>query len=242
MDRRAVTAATAAIVVSFVAVFVLQVYEGHRRALTGAWDVITVIAQVANDHAFRSFQSIKTTMEQARVLEEHDLPANEINIADATLVREIAILDAAGVVVRSTLPASIGARPLGEADLRRARAQPDTVVFGPVMGGRQFGNAPEEARRSQRHLLPAVMAASNGQFIAVAVNPDYFADVYTPLAARNDYSIALLTLPGVVVAASAGSPLAVGARLPGTPSFTEQVLNQQSGRIGEAGGLSLIHI
>ena len=43
------------LVVSFASVFALQVYEGHRRAVTGAWDVITVIAQVANDHAFRSF-------------------------------------------------------------------------------------------------------------------------------------------------------------------------------------------
>ena len=236
MERRAVIAATAAILVSFVSVFALQVYEGHRRALTGAWDVITVIAQVANDHAFRSFQSVKATLEQARFLETQGLPADESNMSDSTLVREIAILDASGTVVRSTLAGSVGARPFAEADLRRASSQPNLVVFGAVAPGRTFGEQPQDARRSQRHLLPAVMAAPRGGFIAAAVNPDYFAQVYTPSAAHNEVSITLLTLSATVVASSAGSPLAIGTSLEGKPPFNGSVLNQQSGRIGESRG------
>lgn len=235
MQRHAVIAGTVAILVSFVSLFGLQVYQGHRRAMAGAWDVITVIAQVANDHAFRSFQSVKATLEQARFLETQGRPADENNLTDLTLVREIAVLDADGRIVRSTLPASIGARPFAESDLKRARAQPDLVVFGPVTAGRTFGDLPQGAVRSQRYLLPTLMAAPHGGFIAAAVNPDYFAQVYTASAGTNGVSIALLTLSAVVVASSAGSPLAVGASLKGTPPFNGSVLNQQSGRIDESG-------
>lgn len=235
MQRHAVIAGTVAILVSFVSLFGLQVYQGHRRAMAGAWDVITVIAQVANDHAFRSFQSVKATLEQARFLETQGRPADENNLTDLTLVREIAVLDADGRVVRSTLLASIGARPFAESDLKRARAQPDLVVFGPVTAGRTFGDLPQDALRSQRHLLPTLMAMPHGGFIAAAINPDYFAQVYTASAGTNEVSIALLTLSAVVVASSAGSPLAVGASLEGTPPFNGSVLNRQSGRIDESG-------
>ena len=200
MQRHAVIAGTAAILVSLMFVFGLQAYQGHRRALAGAWDVITVITQVANDHAFRSFQSVEATMEQARILEAQGLPADESNMFDTTLVREIAILDADGIIVRSSLPGSIGARPFTEAELKRARAQRDLVVFGALTPGRTFGDLAEDAQRSQRYLLPALMAAPNGGFITAAVNPDYFAQIYTPGAASNEISITLLTLSAVVVA------------------------------------------
>lgn len=235
MTRHAVIAGTAAILVSLVFVFGLQVYQGHRRALAGAWDVVTVIAQVANDHAFRSFQLAETTLEQARFLEAQGMHADQSNIFDSTLVREIAILDAGGSIVRSSVPGSIGARPFTEADLNRARAKRGLVVFSAVTPGRTFGDLPQDAPRSQRYLLPALMAAPHGGFIAAAVNPDYFAQVYTPAAANNEMSITLLTLSGVVVASSAGSPLAPGTSLSGTPPFNGSVLNQQSGRIGESG-------
>lgn len=234
MQRYAVIAGTAAILASLIFVFGLQAYQGHRRALAGAWDVITVIAQVANDHAFRSFQSVKATIEQARFLETQGLPADESNMSDSTLVREIAILDAGGRIVRSTLPGSIGARPFAEADLERAHAQPDLVVFSTVTPGRAFGDPPQEALRSERYLLPALMAGPYGGFIAAAVNPDYFAQVYTPGAATNEISITLLTLSAAVVASSAGSPLAIGTSLEGKPPFNGSVLNRQSGRIDES--------
>lgn len=234
MGRNALIAATAAILVSFVLVFGLQVYQGHRRALASAWDVIAVIARVANDHAFRSFQSVEATMEQARLLEAQGLPADENNLFDSTLVREIAILDTDGAIVRSTLPGSIGARPFAEADLKRASTRRDLVIFSAVTPGRTFGDLPQDAQRSQRYLLPVLMAAPHGGFIAAAVNPDYFSQVYTP-GAGNDYSISLLSLSGVVVASSAGSPLSTGTSLAGTPPFNGAVLSQQSGRIGESG-------
>ena len=234
MTRHAVIAGTAAILVSLVFVFGLQVHQGYRRALAGAWDVVTVIAQVANDHAFRSFQSVETTLEQARFLEAQGLPADQSNIFDSTLVREIAVLDAGGSIVRSTLPGSIGARPFTAAELKRARAEPALVVFGTVTPRRTFGDLPQDAQRSQRYLFPAVMAAPGGGFIAAAVNPDYFGQVYTPGAATNELSITLLTLSAVVVASSAGSPPAIGTSLEGKPPFNGSVLNQQSGRIGES--------
>jgi len=235
MTRHAVIAGTAAILVSLVFVFGLQVHQGHRRALAGAWDVVTVIAQVANDHAFRSFQLVEKTLEQARFLEAQGLPADQ-SIFASTLVREIAILDAGGSIVRSSLPGSIGARPFTEADLNRARAKRGLVVFSALTPGRTFGDLPQDAQRSQRYLLPALMAAPHGGFIAAAVNPDYFAQVYTPGGtANNEMSITLLTLSAVVVASSAGSPLAPGTSLSGTPPFNGSVLNQQSGRIGESG-------
>ena len=180
MQRHAVIAGTVAILISFISVFGLQAYQGHRRALAGAWDVMTVIAQVANDHAFRSFQSIKATMEQARFLEAQGRPADESNMSDSTLVREIAILDVDGRIIRSTKPGSVGARPFAEIDLKRARTQPDLVVFNAVAPGRTFGDLPQDAQRSQRHLLPALMAAPGGGFIAAAVNPDYFAPLADP--------------------------------------------------------------
>lgn len=234
MQRYAVIAGTAAILFSLIFVFGLQAYQGHRRALAGAWDVITVIAQVANDHAFRSFQSVEATMEQARILEAQGRPADESNIFDSTLVREIAILDARGSIVRSSAPGSVGARPFTEAVLKRARAQRDLVVFSVLTPGRTFGDSAQDAQRSQRHLLPALIAAPNGGFIAAAVNPDYFAQIYTPGTASNEMAITLLTLSAVVVASSAGSPLATGTSLAGTPPFNGSVLNQQSGRIGES--------
>lgn len=234
MGRNALIAAAAAILVSFVSVFGLQLYQGHRRALASAWDVITVIARVANDHAFRSLQSVEATLEQARLLEAQGLPADENNLFDSTLVREIAILDTDGVIVRSSLPGSIGARPFAEADLKRASTRRDLVIFGAITPGRTFGDLPKDAQRSQRYLLPALIAAPHGGFIAAAVNPDYFSQVYTP-AAGNDYSITLLSLSAVVVASSTGSPLATGTSLAGTPPFNGAVLNQQSGRIGESG-------
>lgn len=234
MGRNALIAAAGAILVSFVSVFGLQLYQGHRRALASAWDVVTVIAQVANDHAFRSFQSVEATMERALFLERQGLPANEDNLFDSTLVREIAILDSDGVIVRSSLPSSIGARPFAEADLKRASARRNLVTFSAVTPGRTFGDLPQDAQRSQRYLLPALVAAPHGGFIAAAVNPDYFSQVYTP-GAGNDYSITLLSLSAVVVASSTGSPLSTGTSLAGKPPFNGAVLNQQSGRIGESG-------
>lgn len=234
MQRYALIAGTAAILLSLLFVFGLQVYQGHRRALADAWNVVTVIAQVANDHAFRSFQSVEATMEQARFLETQGLPADESNMFDSTLVREIAILDAGGSIVRSSLPGSIGARPFSEAYLKRARAQRDLVVFGALTPGRTFGDLPQDARRSQRYLLPALMAAPNGSFIAAAVNPDYFAQIYTPGTDNNEVTITLLSLSAVVVASSAGSPLATGTSMAGVPPFNGSVLNQQSGRIIES--------
>ena len=234
MERRAVIAGTAAILVSFVSVFGLQVYQGHNRALAGAWDKITVIAQVANDHAFRSFQSVQATMEQAWLLEAQGLPADENNMSDSTLIREVAVVDADGIVVRSTLPGSVGTRPFTAADLEAARVHPDIVVFGTVVAGRILGDRPEDARRSQRYLLPVLMASPQGGFIAAAVNPDYFAQVYTPSVATNEVSIALLTMSAAVVASSAGSGLAIGTSLQGKPPFDGSVLKQQSGRIGDS--------
>ena len=234
MQRHAVFAGTAAILVSLIFVFGLQAYQGHHRALGGAWENVTVIAQVANDHAFRSFQSVEATMEQARILEAQGVPADESNILESTLVREIAILDAGGSIVRSSLPGSVGVRPFTEADLKRARTQPDLVVFSVVTPGRTFGDLTQDAQRSQRYLLPALMAAPNGGFIAAAVNPDYFAQVYTSGTATNEMSITLLTLSAVVVASSAGSLLDTGTSLAGRPPFNGAVLNQQSGRVGES--------
>ena len=234
MKRHALVAGTVAILASFVSVFAVQVYQGHSRALAGAWDFITVIAQVANDHAFRSFESVKASMEQARFLETQGLPADENNMSDSTIVREIAVLDAAGSIVRSTLPSSIGARPFAETDLKRARAQPDLVVFSTVTPGRTFGDAPQDAQRSQRYLLPALIASPDGGFIAAAINPDYFTQVYSLGAATTEVSISLLTLSAVVVASSGGSPLEVGISLNGKPPFNGSVFDTQSGRIGES--------
>lgn len=234
MQRYALIAGTAVILVSLAFVFGLQAYQGHRRALAGAWDVITVMAQVANDHAFRAFRSVEATMEQARFLEASGLPADESNMSDSTLVREIAILDASGIIVRSTLPGSIGARPFAEADLKRAHTQRDLVVFSTVMPGRTFGDPLQDAQRSRLYLLPVLISAPHGGFIAAAVNPDYFAQIYTTDTASSKMSITLLTLSAVVVASSASSPLATGASLAGTPPFNGPVLNQQSGRIGES--------
>jgi len=236
MRRHAVIGSTAAVLVSLIFVFGLQAYQGHQRALASAWSVLTVIAQVTNDHALRSFETVAAAMEQARLLEAQRLLPDESSILDSSLIREIAILDAGGSVVHSNQPDSFGARPFAEADLKRALAQRQLIVFGGLTPGRTFADLRQDAPRSHRYLLPALMAAPNGDFIAAAINPDYFAQVYTPGTPRNTTSISLLTQSAMVIASSADSPLAPGTSLAGRPPFDGSIFNQQSGRIGEASG------
>lgn len=239
MRRSTVIGVTALIVASFLTVFAFQVHDSYRRTLADATSIVAMITQIASDHAYRSLGSVQAILERTKAqiaLEAADI---DHDMADATLLREIAVLDAQGIIIRSTIASSIGSRPLDDSVLQQARAHPDTVTFGPLATGRAFGDRGEKAALSRRHLLPAVMAMPSGAFVAAAVNPDYFADVYTPIAAPKSFSIALLSLQGVVVGASAGSTFDIGSSLAGSPPFDGLVLEQQSGSLEEAGGRRL---
>lgn len=239
MRRSTVIGGAALIFASFLSVFAFQVHDSYRRTLAEATSIVAMITQIASDHAYRSLGSVQAILE--RTMAEIALEAADINLdlVDATLLREIAVLDAQGVIVRSTIASSIGSRPLDDSVLQQARAHPNTVTFGPLANGRSFGDRGEQAALSRRHLLPAVMAMPSGAFVAVAVNPDYFADVYTPIAAPRAFSIALLSLQGVVVGASAGGTFDIGSSLAGSPPFDGLVFERQSGPLEEAGGRRL---
>lgn len=232
--KPAVIGATALILAAFIPVFVIQVHDGYRRSLSDASDIVAMITQVVNDHAYRAFGAVEDALERAQFEVTRSTGALDGNKVDATLVREIAVLDGRGIVSHSTTPGSVGAQPFDRGLLDRARAQPNTMVFGPIRHGRSLGDQGEQAARSQRHLLPVVMAGPNGTLVAAAVNPSYFSDIYTPIATVRVFSIALATYDGVVVATSADSPLATGQSLAGSPPFDGSIQRQQSGRLDEA--------
>lgn len=236
MRKSTVIGATALIVAAFLSVFAFQVRDSYRRTLADAASIVAMITQIANEHAYRSFRSVEAVLERTRAQIAHEAGDIHRHIVDATLIREVAVLDAQGIIVRSTVASSIGSRPFADAVLQQAKAHPDIVMFGPLVNGRAFGDRDEQAVLSQRHLLPAVMAMPSGAFVAVAINPSYFTDVYTLIAAPKAFSIALLSLQGVVVAASAGSTLDIGDSLAGSPPFDGGVLDRQSGPLEEASG------
>lgn len=236
MQKLAVIGAAAFILASFLSVFAVQVGDGYRRVLSETSDVAAMLTQIASDHAYRSFRFVEQTLEATSAALAVGNPDLDREIADSTLVREIAVLDAGGTVIRSTSRGSVGARPFGEADLDRARAHPGSIVFGPLARGRNLAERGEQAAWSGRHLLPALLATGTGGFVAVGINPSYFTDVYTPVVAAKAFAIDLLSLRGDVIAASAGSRLSPGMSQAGVPPFDGTLANRQSGRFTKADG------
>ena len=203
-------AAAVLTVFAFLGLFTQQAIDAREQAVAEAFNHADMISRFAEDHAFRSFQSVEEVASRIAtgLPSAHDLEAVEhemrTSISRSTLIREMALVDGRGVVIVSTEPSSVG-KVIADLDmLANARAVPGVLQVGAIAQGRTLGEDPATAARSERRFLPTAYvlpgAGEGASFVVATINTEYFAAAYDALPGSAARTLRLMSYSGRPIA------------------------------------------